>query len=155
MQVDGREVACGAAFLLIAGLFAYGSMDLPMGTAVRMGPGYFPLMLAIILAGLGAIIVVKGLGRAPSPIGGVPWRGIVFISLGPIVFGLTVRELGMAAAIALVALIATLASARAGWRLAAILTVSLTAFCVIVFSYGLGLPYALVGPWLAPLIPGA
>lgn len=154
MQVDVREVACGAVFLVIAALFCYGTVDLPMGTAVRMGPGYFPLMLGIILAGLGAIIIVKGLGRARSPFGSIPWRGIFFISLGPVVFGLTVREIGLAAAIALVALIATLASARAGWRLAAILTVSLTAFCVVVFSYGLGLPYALVGPWLAPFVPG-
>ncbi|MET0314177.1 MAG: tripartite tricarboxylate transporter TctB family protein [Hansschlegelia sp.] len=154
MQVDVREVACGAVFLVVAALFSYGTIDLPLGTAVRMGPGYFPLMLAVILGILGAIIIVKGLGRAPSPFGSIPWRGILFICLGPIVFGLTVRDFGLVAAIALVAVIATLASARAGWRLAAILTITLTAFCVIVFSYGLGLPYALIGPRLAPFVPG-
>jgi hypothetical protein len=154
MQIDVREVICGGVFVVVAALFAYGTIDLPMGTAIRMGPGYFPLMLAIILGALGFIIVVKGLGRAPSPIGGVPWRGVVFILLGPILFGLTVRGLGIAPSIALVALIAALASAKAGWRTIVLLPIGLTAFCVIVFSYGLGLPYAMFGPWVAPLLPG-
>ena len=154
MQVDIREVACGAIFLVIAALFAAGTIELPKGSAIRMGPGYFPLMLAVILGGLGAIIVVKGLGRAPSPIGSVAWRGLLFILAGPIIFGLTVRGLGLAPAVALVAVIATLASARAGPRLIAALAVGLTVFCVIVFHYGLGLPYALVGPWLTALTQG-
>lgn len=148
MQVDAREVVCGALFVAIAALFAYGTVDLSMGNAIRMGPGYFPLMLAIILGGLGLIIVAKGLGRAQSPIGGIPWRGLLFISLGPIVFGLTVRGLGVAPAIALVALIATLASSKATLKLALAISLGLTAFCVVVFSYGLGLPYALLGPWI-------
>src|SRR3954469_25875714 len=116
MQIDAREVICGGGFVVGAALFPYGTIDLPMGTAIRMGPGYFPLMLAIILGALGLLIIVKGLGRATSPIGGAPWLGVVFILLGRIVFGLTVRGLGIAPAIVLVALIAALASAKAGWR---------------------------------------
>lgn len=154
MQIDTREVACGAIFVIIAGLFAYGTTDLPMGSSIRMGPGYFPLMLAIILGALGFIILVKGFGREPSPIGGIPWRGLLFILAGPIVFGLTVRGLGLAPAIGLVAGIATLASSRATPLLIVSIVVCLVAFCVIVFSYGLGLPYALIGPWVAPFVPG-
>lgn len=154
MQVDIREVACGAVFLVIAALFALGTTELPLGSAIRMGPGYFPLMLAIILGGLGAIILVKGLGRAPSPIGRIPWRGLVFILAAPIVFGLTVRGLGLAPSIALVAAIATLASARATPLLIVALAVGLTVFCLIVFHYGLGLPYALLGPWVTSLTRG-
>lgn len=154
MQIDTREVTCGAIFVVIAGLFAYGTTDLPMGTSIRMGPGYFPLMLAAIMGLLGFVIMVKGVGREPSPLGLIPWRGLLFILAGPVVFGLTVRGLGIAAAIGLVAAIATLASSKATWVLTLAITVGLVAFCVIVFSYGLGLPYALVGPWLAPFIPG-
>jgi hypothetical protein len=154
MRIDAREVACGATFMIIAGLFAYGTTDLSMGSPIRMGPGYFPLMLAIILALLGFAILVKAVGRETSPIGAIPWRGILFILAGPVVFGLTVRGLGLAPAIGLVALIATLASARATWTLMIAIPVALVLFCVIVFSYGLGLPYALIGPWLAPFLSG-
>jgi hypothetical protein len=154
MQIDTREVACGAIFIVTAGLFAYGTTDLPMGSSIRMGPGYFPLMLAIVLGLLGALIVFKGLGREPSPIGGIPWRGLLFILAGPIIFGLTVRGLGLAPAVGLVAAIAALASARATLALTAAIVVCLVVFCVVVFSYGLGLPYALIGPWLASFVPG-
>lgn len=154
MQIDTREVACGAIFVVTAALFAYGTTDLAMGTSIRMGPGYFPLMLAIIMGVLGVIIMIKGLNREPVSLGTVPWRGLLFILAGPVVFGLTVRGLGLAPAVGLVAAIAALASARMGLRLMLMITVGLVVFCVIVFSYGLGLPYALVGPWLAPFIPG-
>jgi hypothetical protein len=154
MQIDTKEVACGAIFMVTAGLFAYGTTDLAMGTSIRMGPGYFPLMLAVILGILGFIILVKGVGREPSPLGAVSWRGILFILAGPIVFGLTVRGLGLAPSIGLVAGIAALASSRATWKMIVGIVVCLVAFCVIVFSYGLGLPYALIGPWVAPFVPG-
>lgn len=154
MQIDTREVACGAIFLITAGLFTYGTTDLPMGSSIRMGPGYFPLMLAVVLGVLGALILFKGLGREPSPIGEIPWRGLLFILAGPIIFGLTVRGLGLAPAVGLVAAIAALASSRATPVMIGAIVVGLVAFCVIVFSYGLGLPYALIGPWLAPFVPG-
>lgn len=155
MQIDTREVACGAIFVVTAALFAYGTTDLPMGSSIRMGPGYFPLMLAVIMGVLGFIILFQGFGHEPSPIGGIPWRGLLFILAGPIIFGLTVRGLGLAPAVGLVAAIAALASSRATPLMIASIVIGLVAFCVIVFSYGLGLPYALIGPWLAPFVPGA
>lgn len=148
MQVNVKDVAAGGVFIVIAGLFALGAQDLSVGTALRMGPGYFPLLLAGVLGLLGLIVLIKGLGKAPSPLGGVPWRGMVFILVAPIVFGLTVRGLGLAPAIALVIAISGFASRRASLLLVAALTVGLTIFCVLVFSYGLGLPLQLVGPWL-------
>ena len=86
------------------------------------------------------IIVAKAFRKAPEAITGVPWRGAFFILLAPIVFGLTVRGLGLAPAIALVVAISAFASRKATFLLAALLTIGLTLFCVLVFSYGLGLP---------------
>ena len=79
----------------------------------------------------------------------VPWRGLVLILAAPVVFGLTVRGLGLLPAIALVALISSFASRRMRPVLAAAITVVLTAFCVLVFNVGLGLPIRLIGPWLS------
>lgn len=148
MQINYRDAAAGGIFLAIAALFALGTMDLAIGTPLRMGPGYFPLLLAAILGLLGLIILVKAVGKAQSPLTGVPWRGALFILTAPIVFGLTVRGLGLAPAVAIVVAISAFASRRATLALAAALTVGLTVFCVVVFSYGLGLPLPLVGHWL-------
>ena len=70
------------------------------------------------------------------------------ILAAPVVFGLTVRGLGLVPALALVVLISAFASRRMSLWLAVALTVGLTVFCVLVFSLGLGLPLRLFGPWL-------
>jgi hypothetical protein len=114
-----------------------------------MGPGYFPLVLAGILVVLGLVILAQGIGHPTTGQLTVPWRGLVLILTAPVVFGLTVRGLGLVPAIMLVVLISAFASRRMTVPLAAVLTVALTLFCVLVFSFGLGLPLRLFGPWLA------
>lgn len=148
MQINYRDAAAGGIFIVIAAFFALETRELAIGSALRMGPGYFPLLLAGVLGALGLIILLKAVGKEQSPLTGVPWRGAIFILLAPIVFGLTVRGLGLAPAIALVVAISAFASRKATLLLAVLLTVSLTIFCVLVFSYGLGMPLPLVGHWL-------
>jgi hypothetical protein len=150
-----RDALCGALFLALAALFALGAAGLETGTARRMGPGYFPLLLSGVLATLGAVILANALrSRAADGFGEIAWRGMAFILPAPILFGLTVRGLGLAPAIALTALTAALASRRMTLGRALLTTAAITAFSVGVFSYALGLPYARVGPWLRPLVGG-
>lgn len=140
MQINTRDAAAGGIFIAIAALFALGTMELTIGTPLRMGPGFFPLVLAGVLGALGLIILLKAVGKAQSPMTGVPWRGAILILGAPIVFGLTVRWLGLAPSVALVILISAFASRRSSIKLAIILTVLLTFFCVVVFQRMLGLP---------------
>jgi hypothetical protein len=100
---------------------------------------------------IGAAIVVQGLREQALPITmhAVPWRGLVLILIAPILFGVTVRGLGLMPAIAVVALVSAFASRRMGLAMAAAITVLLTLFCVLVFNVGLGLPIRLIGPWLS------
>jgi putative tricarboxylic transport membrane protein len=144
-----QDIGAGVIFIAIGLLFGAGALHLELGTALRMGPGYFPLILAGLLVALGLAIVVKGLGRSAPDRLTVSWRGLVFILAAPVVFGLTVRGLGLAPAIALVALISAFASRRMSVSLAVGLSLGLTVFCVLVFSLGLGLPLRLFGPWVS------
>ena len=146
--VNLRDFLAGIVFIAIGALFIVGGSGLEVGSALRMGPGYFPLALAATLMALGVVITVRSFTGTGAPIGGIPWRGMALIVAAPAVFGLTVRGLGLVAAVALAVLIATFASRRANVRFASLLTLGLTAFCVLVFSYGLGLPLRLAGPWL-------
>jgi hypothetical protein len=148
MQVNARNAASGVIFMAVGGLFVLGALGLEIGSAFRMGPGYFPLVLAAVLIGLGLVSVVGAFGSASLPIANVPWRGLILILSAPIIFGLTVRELGLLPGIALVVLISSFASRRMSVRLALALTVGLTAFCVLVFGVALKLPIPLLGPWL-------
>lgn len=146
--VNLKDAAAGAIFIVIGALFALGTRELDYGTALRMGPGMFPLLLAGLLMVLGLAIVATSVAQANEPVGGVPWRGLVLILLAPILFGVTVRPLGMVPALAVSVLTASFASRRTTVLLAVLLTLGLTVFCVAVFSYGLGLPMRLFGPWL-------
>jgi hypothetical protein len=148
MSFNVKDLGAGVIFIVIGLLFGVGAMHHELGTALRMGPGYFPLVLAGLLVALGLAIVVHGLGHSTPDRLTVPWRGLVLILAAPVVFGLTVRGLGLAPALALVALISAFGSHRMSVSLAVALTVGLTVFCVLVFSLGLGLPLRLFGPWL-------
>jgi hypothetical protein len=148
MTLNVKDVAAGLVFMGLGGLFAAGSMMLELGTPLRMGPGFFPLILAGLLVAIGAAIVLQGLQHAPSAMGPVPWRGIVLLAAAPIVFGATIRGLGLLLAVVLVAAISAFASRRMSVLLAAVLTAGLTLFCVLIFHYGLSLPIRLFGPWL-------
>jgi len=147
-NLDIPNIACGAIFMLFGLFFAYQSLDMDIGTAFKMGPGYFPLLVAGVLVLLGLIIVVQAFRVAGEPIGHVAWRGMLFILPTPIFFGLTVAGLGFVPAIFLTALIASFASERMRIVRALLIAAGVTIFSTLVFVQGLGLPFRMVGPWL-------
>ena len=146
--IDRTNGICAVLFIAFGAFFAVQSLGLEIGTTFRMGPGYFPLVLAIVLILLGAIILFQAVRFESEPIGHIAWRGMLFILPAPIFFGLTVRGLGFVPSIFLTALIASFASARMRLLPALLLSAGLTLFSVLVFSYALGLPFKRFGPWL-------
>jgi hypothetical protein len=145
---DTTNAICGALLTAAGAFFAFQSLGLEIGTALRMGPGYFPLVLSTVLILLGIVILVQAVRVQGEPIGPLAWRGMLFILPAPVFFGLTVRGLGFAPALFLTAFIACFASRRMNVVFAVILSLLLTAFSIAVFSYGLGLPFERFGPWV-------
>lgn len=146
--VDKADAHAGIALVLIGLYFGVQSWMLPLGTTLRMGPGYFPLVLSGLLILLGLIVALQSIGREGQPIGRLAWRGALFILPAPVIFGLTVRGLGFVPAIFVATLIASRASVKMSWTASLVLTVAVTIFATLIFSYGLGLPYRRFGPWL-------
>ena len=147
ISIDRTNGICGLAFIATGLFFIWQAASLEIGTAFRMGPGYFPLVLAAILTLLGIVVLVQATRVEGEPMGPIALRGILFILPAPIFFGLTVRGLGFVPALFCTALIAAFASQKMTPVAAVILSATLTAFSVAVFSYGLGLPFQLSGPW--------
>lgn len=143
----------GGILVMATGLgFMALGRDLEMGTSFRMGPGYFPTILSALLFLLGVALTIVGL-RAPRSEGGsgsVPWRGVLLIIGAVAVFGATLRGLGLMPALAVVVFATAWASRYASWKASLPLAIGLTAFCVLLFIKGLGLPLPLLGPWLKP-----
>ena len=148
ISFDTTNAICGALFVASGAFFAIQSLGLDLGTTVRMGPGYFPLLLAGVLVLLGAIIFIQALRVEGEPIDPFAWRGMLFILPAPVFFGLTVRGLGFAPSLFFTAFIACFASQKMNLFFAIVLSLLLTIFSVAVFSYGLGLPFERFGPWV-------
>lgn len=144
-----KDILAGGIFIAIGLAFAVGSLSYDIGTPLRMGPGYFPLVLGGLLAGLGILVVAKGfIAGTGDAIGEVDWRAVVMITAALLFFGLTVRGLGVAGALFGTSLLAALARSRTRPREAALIAVALTALSVTIFIVALQLRLPLVGPWI-------
>jgi hypothetical protein len=130
-------IATGAGALFIA-------RDYPLGTTVRMGPGYFPIVLGALLVLFGLYFVAKGLRSAEKIEGSWSRRGMIVLPLSLVLFGILMEHAGFVPA--LMVLIVGSALASTEFRLVEILifAVFLTAACVALFVWGLGLPYPLL-----------
>jgi hypothetical protein len=149
MLTSRANVIGGAFFIVVALLFGWQSLSVDLGSWLHVGPGGLPLVLSALLGLIGALTLIEGL-RIPDDegMGVVPWRGILFILLAPVLFGLTVRGLGFVGSVFVTGLFASFASTKMKSRWALVLAAVLTVFCTAVFSYGLGLPFERFGPWL-------
>lgn len=151
MTFNRSDLGAGAIFIAIGLFFGITTlMELDIGTARRMGPGYFPIVLAGILIAFGLAVALKGVGQADAELGRLPWRGIVVLLSVPVIFGLLVRPLGMAPVLLITTFITSFASRKMAVHTAAILSLGLTIFCVLVFNFGLGLPLRVFGPLVEP-----
>lgn len=153
MTIKREDFLAGALCILLgAGFALYALFTLKVGTPSKMGSGFFPVMLGGLLTVLGLAIGFKSIGgptaeaevsEEPLP-GSVPWRAIVTLTIAPVIFALTVRNLGLALATALCVAIVCFASPRMTLRMGIGVTVGLTIICVGVFSYGLKLSLPLL-----------
>lgn len=148
MRIDIKD-GLGGVFFIAAGLFVsvYSYAYLNIGVAVRMGPGYFPFLLGLLLVALGVAIAVGSLFRRLGPIGTIPWRAIGPIAAAPAVFAFTVEGLGLLAATAITCLVASYASPGVTLRQRLLMTLVLTGICMLVFVAGLRISVPLFGTW--------
>ncbi|OLP54819.1 hypothetical protein BJF92_13500 [Rhizobium rhizosphaerae] len=147
-RFDRTDALCGGLFIALGLFFAIQSLALDLGTTFRMGPGYFPFVLACILTLLGLVILFQSFNKQGEPFGKLAWRGILFILPAPILFGMTVQGLGFVPALFIASFVASFASQKLNPLMALALSAAITVFSVAVFSYALGLPFERFGPWL-------
>ena len=142
----------GLVIVGIGGLFLLFGRELEMGTSFRMGAGYFPTILAVLMVGLGLAMVAIA-WRKPGQkdaIGTVPWLGIALVVVPVVLFGFSLRGLGLLPILVVVVLATAWASRYASLKASVPLALGIAAFCSVLFIKGLGLPLPLVGPWLSP-----
>jgi hypothetical protein len=135
-----KDFWSGVMFLGFAAVAALAARGYSMGSAGHMGPGYFPMVLAIALALLAAVLIVRSFALGDLPLGGIRFGPLAVIVLGLCLFGLTVERFGLVVSIALASVVSALATRESTWREIAALAVVLIALSVAIFVYALRLP---------------
>jgi len=143
---ERKDFAAGLMFIGIGAFFAIGAEAYPMGTAVRMGPAYFPTVLGWILAGLGLIVFIRSFFLHGEPLTKSNYRPLIFILGSVIAFGLLLDRAGLTVASVVVMILSAMGGWDFRWKEQLINAVFLTALNIAVFYYGLGLPFKL-WPW--------
>ena len=142
MKLRGpRDVYGGLIFVVFGVAAAAIARDYPMGSAMRMGPGYFPFLLGCLLALLGLAIIMRGLLRTGLPLDATFWRPISLVLVAIGAFAATVEALGLAIATALLVGIGAAASPESRPGETVWLVAGLVAFALGVFVYALKLPF--------------
>jgi hypothetical protein len=144
MQIRlSSDLLTGLLFLAL-GAFAmiYGSRY-SLGTAARMGPGYYPLLASSGLVLLGVVLVVRSFLAATEPVGAVNLRPLLLILAGTLAFGLLLDRGGFIVAALLLVFAARLADRGFRFLEVAVLAALLLAFTLAIFRYGLGMPLRL------------
>lgn len=143
-----KDFWTGALYCFIGAAALYMARDFGMGTAARMGPGYFPTILGGLLVLFGAVSVVRAFVRVGEPIGAIAWKPIFLITGGTVCFAFLLRTAGLPIALLALLLISASGSSKFkfDWR-ATLAMFALVLFCALVFVKGLGVPMPLLGRW--------
>jgi len=115
------------------------------GSAARMGPGYFPTVLGILLIVLGAAIALAALSPKAEEhrVAKFDWRTIVLVLGAVVLFGALLNRGGLILALAAVVIVSSYASHEFGWKATLVNTVVLIVLCLVVFVYALSLQFPL------------
>jgi len=122
------------------------SKDYPMGTAMRMGPGYFPTYLGYIMMGFGAIIAAGSFKIQGEGIPKWGFRGMILLTLALLIFGYMMDTVGFVGALIVLITLSSLAGAKFKFIEVLILNITLVIGSWLLFVYGLDLPFRMF-PW--------
>jgi hypothetical protein len=128
-------IAFGLFFVVVA------QMNYQMGSAVRMGPGYFPTVLGGLLAFLGLLVLIDALVEEGPDVAKFHFRPLLFIAVSSLAFAYLLKPLGLVLASVALVFIAAYGGHEFKFKEVAIMSVVLVIFSVLVFVKGLTLPF--------------
>jgi hypothetical protein len=138
---NNKDFLAGLMMIIIGGIAFFMALDYPFGSAVRMGPGYFPRVLAGILIAFGVYVLIRGTLKAERVQGVWGWKPLAFIVISLAVFGWMMDRFGMIPALIAMFFLSAFGGHEFKFKEVIILTVLMIAMAWVIFIYLLGLPY--------------
>jgi uncharacterized membrane protein len=145
-----KDFGAGLMYMLIGLFFTYVATFYPMGTPAKMGPGYFPFWLGIVMTVLGLFILIKSLS-AKAAIEKIPpfnWKVIGLITGSVVLYGLLLPTMGFIVAVFVLVFMSASASHEFHWKGTLVNATFLIVFTYSVFVLGLNLQFPLFPAFL-------
>jgi predicted MFS family arabinose efflux permease len=142
--VNNKDFWAGLLLIAIGAAAVFMARDYTFGTALRMGPGFFPIMLGLILILFGLAILASGLHGGETIEGSWSPRALIILPLALVLFGVLMEHGGFVPAMMVLIFASATASTEFRPLEALLFSIGLTALSVAVFIWGLGLPYPLI-----------
>ncbi|MEM5276757.1 tripartite tricarboxylate transporter TctB family protein [Cupriavidus taiwanensis] len=136
-----KDFASGLMFILVGFGFSWVARGYSMGTAAKMGPGYFPFWLGIVLALLGALVLWGSLSSKSEEDSLARWdiKTLLWILGSVVLFGLLLKPLGMVLSVLVLVLVSSMASHEFSWKGAILNSIILVLISLGAFVYGINL----------------
>ena len=142
-----KDFWSGLVFIAIAVAFMALAARYRLGTAEKMGPGFFPIMIGIVQAGLGAILLGRSFVLDGPPLERMRLSPLAITVVAVVLFGIALDWLGLAAAIAALVIVGAYADRSSRLVESIALAVALIFFSVAMFVWILGLPLQVWPDW--------
>ncbi|ESJ25725.1 MULTISPECIES: tripartite tricarboxylate transporter TctB family protein [Cupriavidus] len=136
-----KDFASGLMFILVGFGFSWVARGYSMGTAAKMGPGYFPFWLGVVLALLGVLVLIGSMSSKGEGDELARWdiKLLLWILGSVVLFGLLLKPLGMVLSVIVLVLVSSMASHEFTWRGAILNTIVLVLISMGAFVYGINL----------------
>ena len=139
-----KDFWSGLMFIAFGTVALLAARDYSLGSAGKMGPGYFPLLLGYVLAFIGAILVARSFILQGGRVGRLSLLPLALVVFGVCLFAFSIETLGLVIAVAVVTIVSALASRKDFRPLeAGLLAAALASFAAGLFVYTLRLPLPL------------
>ncbi|MFZ1104422.1 MAG: tripartite tricarboxylate transporter TctB family protein [Hyphomicrobiaceae bacterium] len=137
---DQKDFWSGILFVAFGCAGLWLGRNYAVGTLVRMGPGFFPMMMSVALIGIGGFLVARSLVVAGEPVERTAFWPQLLILGAIVAFGLLIERVGLAVAVMAVAAVSGIAAQGLRWFELIALTLAMSALSVALFVYLLGQP---------------
>jgi hypothetical protein len=144
---DIPDAAFGGFLILLAIVALVETRNLTIGTTADMGPGYVPRALSLIIMAFGLIIAGRGVFAKRRLLPAIKFRPILSVLVSLAAFALLLPRGGLVLATMATMACSTFSTADYKWRESIIFAVIITAFTILLFVYGLGLPLSIWPRW--------
>lgn len=145
-----RDFGAGVMFILVGIFFALIATQYRMGTAAKMGPGYFPFWLGVLMAFIGLLLLFNSFAKKTAEEKMPKWdfKIMLWITGSVVLYGVLLPTMGFFVAVFVLVFVSASASHDFGWKGTLLNAVILMSFTYLAFVKGLGLSFPLLPTFL-------